>query len=340
MRTPNDILLDLKSREIELNKNTTVGKEMNLPFIVKFLSVFGGVTTMSFVLFLYVLLQLHHNHVATLITSGLFVLSSVMLSRNKLSLLFNSFAITMYISGIIWGIYSMQRIGYSDEAAFAVIGVVGIIAWLFSGSYLLKTLCVITTGGALITSNYTSIKIHLHVLIYLYTALFFIATAFEHKLLSKEYKVSPLFYSLRAGSMFLLVYLLGLLSFNTPDFEVKYNWISSIPFAVILFYLTHLLNIKLEVKSPVYSFLIAGVICLSAFMAPYLLGGLTILLLSFYVNYRTGIGVGILAVIYSVSRYYYDLELTLLEKSGVMFGTGLCFVLIYLILKKNLKDEK
>lgn len=342
MKTSNDILLYLESNGIALNSDNQMkaNQEMQLPLIVKILSVFGGVMTMSFVLALYVLFKLYHNDVVTLICGGFFVLGGVLISKHKRSLLFNSFGITMFASGIFWIIFGMYNTQITDESIFPIIALISLFSWLFSGSYLLKTLSYMTLAGALIASNFTDLKIPIQVLIYIYSALFFTTTFFEHTLLSKKYKLYTLFYSLRSGSLFVLVSLLTLLSFNSDTFSIEQSWISSIPFVVVLFYLAKDLCVRFKIVSPKFIFIMVGIISLSTFMAPYLLGSITILLLGFNVNYRTGIGVGILSVIYSVSRYYYDLDLSLLEKSGVLFGTGLCFVLFYIIINKELQNEK
>lgn len=342
MKTHSDLILDLESKGYTFTKEEDLSlqtKQDDIPIIVKVLSIFGGISTMGFVLFLYVLLNLHKSELTTAICGFVFVGSSILLSRYKLSLVFNSFGVTLFLSGLLWIILGLQMLNISDEAVFSILGLLGLVAWFFAGSYLMKTLAFISIGGALIAFNYTAFKIHLHVLIYTYASLVFVAFFFESYFLRPSSKLNPLFYSFRSGSLFVLVYLLILLSLNINHFGVEYKWISSIPFVLILVYLTYKLSIKLALKSAIYPYVITGVICTAAFMAPYVLGGLTVLLLAFYVNYKTGLFLGIASVLYFVSRYYYELDLTLLEKSGVMFVTGIFFILIYFITKKQWNYE-
>ncbi len=343
MNKLNSIVLDLEEKGFTFNQspdNNTQQKEAGVPFIVKVLSVFGGITTMCFVLVLLALLNFHKHDTLTIAFGLGFVVGGILMSRHKLSLLFNSFGITMYLSGVALTLFGMDGHHISDEVMFCVVFVIGAISWIFSGSYLMKTLAFISTGLALVASNYTDVKIPLQFLLVVYLILFSCAIFLEGHLLSSEWKFNRLFYSLRSGSLFLLLFLLVCLSLNIEDFNVSSKWFSSIPFVIILFYLTHKLSLKLQLKSPVYAYIITGLICTSVFMAPSLIGGLTLVLATFYVNYKTGFYLGLVSIIYFVSRYYYDLNLTLLEKSGVMFGTGLILVFIYLIIRKQLNYEK
>lgn len=343
MKKLSSIVLDLEAKGFTFNQasdNHTQQKEVGAPFIVKLLSIFGGFTTMSFVLFLFALLEFYKYDAVTLGMGLGFVIGGILMSRHKLSLLFNSFGITMYLAGIVFTILGMQGLNISDDVVFGVVAIIGVISWVFSGSYLMKTLAFISTGLALVAFNYTDFKISLQLLLGVYLMLFSCAIFLEGHLLSSQWNVNRLFYSLRSGSLFLILYLLVCLSLNIEDFGVSNKWISSIPFVVILFYLTHKVSRKLQLKSPVYAYVITGLICGSVFMAPSLLGGLTLVLATFYVNYKTGFYLGLISIIYFVSRYYYDLDLTLLEKSGVIFGTGLVLMLIYFIIRKQLNYEK
>jgi len=76
-------------------------------------------------------------------------------------------------------------------------------------------------------------------------------------------------------------------------------------------------------------------------ISPAISGSLLLLLLSFKVNYRTGVALGIMGFIYSIGMFYYDLNITLLQKSLIMFGSGVFFILLYfLIFKKSNSHEK
>jgi hypothetical protein len=71
-------------------------------------------------------------------------------------------------------------------------------------------------------------------------------------------------------------------------------------------------------------FAIAAAVALGAasFKAHGIAGGLTIVLLGFANGNRVLMGLGIAALVFYVSRYYYMLEMTLLEKSAALVLTG------------------
>src|SRR5690606_13137026 len=74
--------------------------------------------------------------------------------------------------------------------------------------------------------------------------------------------------------------------------------------------------------------------------APSISGALLIVLLSFLVNYRTGFAIGIIALIYFVVQYYYDLNLSLLTKSIILFSSGTVFLVFYFFFTKMTKDNE
>ncbi len=72
----------------------------------------------------------------------------------------------------------------------------------------------------------------------------------------------------------------------------------------------------------VWALLAAAVIGAASFKAPGIAGGLMIALLGFANGNRVLLGLGIAALLFSVSSYYYRLDATLLVKSGVLAATG------------------
>ncbi|MEX0362988.1 MAG: DUF4401 domain-containing protein, partial [Allomuricauda sp.] len=84
-------------------------------------------------------------------------------------------------------------------------------------------------------------------------------------------------------------------------------------------------------------YVLSVAVLLPAVMAPAISGAVLIILLSYKINYKTGLAIGIIALIYFVSQYYYDLNLTLLTKSIILFSSGMVFLLFYLFTLKMTK---
>jgi len=74
--------------------------------------------------------------------------------------------------------------------------------------------------------------------------------------------------------------------------------------------------------------------------SPVILGILLIILLSFLVNYKLGLSVGILTFIYFICQYYYDLNYTLLTKSILLFSSGILFLIFYIFIHKYLGSNE
>ena len=72
----------------------------------------------------------------------------------------------------------------------------------------------------------------------------------------------------------------------------------------------------------------------ASFKAPGLAGSLAIAVLGFANGNRVLLGLGVLAMLFYASTYYYMLDLTLLEKSGVLIATGVTLLAARAVLKR------
>ena len=103
----------------------------------------------------------------------------------------------------------------------------------------------------------------------------------------------------------------------------------------LLFHLFEILNItKLQFKIGIC--ILSIILLMPTALSPAISVGLLIILLSFLTNYGTGLMICIIAFIYFVSQYYYDLHFTLLTKSILMFSSGMLFIGLYLFIHKKL----
>jgi len=67
---------------------------------------------------------------------------------------------------------------------------------------------------------------------------------------------------------------------------------------------------------------------------PAISASMLIILLCFWVNYRSGYIIGIMALCYFICQFYYDLSFTLLVKSELLFASGILFGLVYFSVQK------
>ena len=93
-----------------------------------------------------------------------------------------------------------------------------------------------------------------------------------------------------------------------------------------------------QTKTAVY--MVATLIVLPTTLAPAIAGAMLLLLVSFMVNFKTGLVLGIVSLIYFIAQYYYDLNFTLLTKSIVLFSSGILFIALYLLTHKRLTSNE
>lgn len=99
----------------------------------------------------------------------------------------------------------------------------------------------------------------------------------------------------------------------------------------------------MQVKSPVHQvciYLLCILICLPSLHAPYLSGSILLILICFHYGYKAESAVALLLFIYSISKYYYDLDITLLTKSITLFFTGIVLLIAWYIFTQKRQDMK
>ena len=88
-------------------------------------------------------------------------------------------------------------------------------------------------------------------------------------------------------------------------------------------------------------YILCIIICLPTVFAPYLSGSLLLILICFHYGYRAECAAALLLFIYAVSKYYYDLNLSLLTKSITLFFIGIaCITAWYFFTQKRTRHEK
>ena len=100
-------------------------------------------------------------------------------------------------------------------------------------------------------------------------------------------------------------------------------------------------RIEIEaLKDKILIYALTSLVLIPLLFAPFILGVIVLILISFLVNYKTGLVIGILSIVYFISRYYYDLDFTLLTKSILLFVSGIIFLLLYILTNKKLNTHE
>lgn len=130
--------------------------------------------------------------------------------------------------------------------------------------------------------------------------------------------------------------------FNKASFFTPLKLASFIAVFVLIYTFYQLMEARLVSRKNQWVLLVLGVFC---FVPTLWMPGVSIsfllLVLSFRSLYKTGIVLSLLFFIYSISRFYYDLDLSLLTKSLLLMGTGGVLLVVYaLVSKKMNRDEE
>jgi hypothetical protein len=217
---------------------------------------------------------------------------------------------------------------------------------LFSSGYMIQFTSVLFIGGSLLfilikESWYDGI----HVYNLAMAALLVYVTLNEPRFLAAGGRWARLFLPLRIGLV--CTFLMGLALVckrGLVSLDQERIWLSSMATIGAVLYVVYRILPQFGIRDA-YSVLTVMaatlLVLLPTVFAPAIAGGLLIILLAYRVDHRTAFVMGILAFIYFIGQYYYDLEMTLLKKSILMMCSGVLFILFYLFThKKMMAHEK
>lgn len=337
-------------REIQFNEEaiTAAYEKTNgdQSLAVKILSIFGGILASCFFIGFLFIAGLYDSETALLILGVLLIISGVFINKTTDSTIIDTVSISAYIIGYILLGMGLLQMELDENAVSLVFIVIAISTLCIVQAYIISFVSVLVISGAFLTliiSNDYGDLIH----IYVSLMAFLVSWVYlkEARLLNQNKKVSKLYNPVRIALLFsFLAGLILLGKMHIVGLSQEYIWISSVSIiAAILYVISHLFELlhinKSNQKWGIYVFSI--IILLPTLFSPSISGAILIILLSFLVNYKTSLAIGIVAFIYFISQYYYDLHYTLLTKSIILFCSGILFLGLYFITYKKLKsDEK
>lgn len=313
---------------------------------IKILSIFGGFfATQTFLGFL-ALMRLFESEIAILITGIIFIIAAIWLNKTHDKLIFDTLSISTYVTGFVLLGIGLSGLNVEENPLIFIILVVSLLTLLVNQTYMLSFIAVINVSGCLlafIIFNKSYEFFHLYNISIAYTLAYVILN--EAKIITFNKKLSKLYDPTRIGLIFSLLFGLVILV-NRAVFEMptSFIWLSSVLLLIGVIYLVSQIMKRMNItdkKQQIIIYILSVLVLSSTIFAPSILGAILIMLLSFFVNYKTGLVIGITALAYFVSQYYYDLNLTLLVKSIILFSSGILFIVFFLFTrKKHIANEK
>lgn len=313
---------------------------------IKVLSILGGLfATLTFLGFLFIA-GLSDSQLGLSLFGIGFISVAIFLNKKFDQLIIDTFSISTYVIGFVLFGLGMSQMEVNVNLITGLVVLIALISISITQNYILSFISVLIIWESilvLIISN------ELFDLIHLLTAITAVLLTYwflyEAKILAFRNKLSKLYDPIRIALIFSLLISLRMVGKGISFFEIQNNvWLSSIAIIIVIIYLVHVVSSMFGMKSQkdkIFIYSLSFLILIPTLFAPSISGAILIVLLSFRVNYKTGLVIGIISLIYFISQYYYDLNYTLLIKSIILFSSGLLFILFYLFInKKNTNNEE
>ena len=309
---------------------------------IKLLSIVGGLlATLTFFGFL-MIAGLYNSEEGLIVVGVVFIGAAILLNIAYSKLIVDTISVSAYVLGLSLISFGLVSLNMDVNVVSFLMIILSLIVIFVAKSYILSFISVLTISGsfiALITNNFSYDFIHIYngIILLLLTYVFL----HEAKLLASNRLFSKLYDPVRIG--LIISFIIGLVLVGKKGMfdndSTAYMWQSSIITIPIAFYIISKILKVLSItttKSLIIVYVSSALVLIPTALSPAISGALIIVLLSFFVNYKTGLVIGVVSFIYFISQYYYDLKLTLLVKSIVLFVSGVLFLLFYYFTYKKL----
>ena len=315
---------------------------------IQVVSIIGGILTAIFFLGFLALARIIQSEISSLIIGTILIITTLIISRVVIRPFLDAMNITLYIAGCVLAGFGMSA---NIHALFFILIIISILTFFLSRGFILPFLSVILFTISLfgeavyVFSSFYPLQIAVVPIL----AAFLFTNVFEAKLF-KCAETGNYFSKYRPFHIGLFVsgiVSLGGLSINYLVSETN-SWFISCILSVciwigLLIMIQRIMQV-MKVDNPVNQvgiYILCIIICLPTVFAPYLSGSLLLILICFHYGYRAECAAALLLFIYAISKYYYDLNLSLLTKSITLFFIGIaCIAAWYFFTQKRTRHEK
>ncbi len=331
----------------ECDKDAILGdykkqEENHSSIAIKILSVFGGImASLAFVGFL-LLTGIYDSETGILILGIVAIVGSLWIDKAFDKIFLDAISVSSFIMGLILLIMWSLMMEFDEHTAIALVIVIASISLLISQGYVLSFIAVLSIQAAFLFFVFLERSYLLYQIFIACNTLVLTGwMLYEAKIITLNNRVLERYNPIRIG--LIITFLIGLIPYLTSGIGSSFErdesalnvppiWLMSIVIIASILFLVYkiieLLSIVDMKKKAIIYILSTSILLVSAY-SPSILGAILVILLSFYVNYKTGFVFGIISLIYFVSRYYYDLNFTLLTKSILLFSSGIICILFY-----------
>ncbi len=314
-------------------------RKSDAPLYIKVLSVLGGFFGALALLGFLTLTGFYESEIAVLVLGALCIPASILINKSFDSLLPDTASVAIHVIGYSLLIYGLDALNLEENLICLLVIVIALATIFISNSLMLVFISILIVSGGMLSFafiNETFGVIHGHVAL-----LTLLLTGYylnEPRLIHRFSRLGTFSSAIRSGLIFSLI--MGLLVVGIRGISplpYQHLWVSSV-FTIIctIAVLLEVLKLYKGLSSRLKILLCLGCVAvlIPTSFSPAISGSLLLILLNYKVNYRTGLFIGVISLIYFVCQFYYDLNLTLLYKAILMFASGLIFILFYFLLYK------
>ncbi|WP_276498732.1 DUF4401 domain-containing protein [Pontibacter litorisediminis] len=311
---------------------------------IKVLTILGSLLGMATFIGFLLAAGLYNSSIGMLFFGLCSLAGAEALIRTKKDASADSIGVSLYITGYVLLAVGIGQFTENTTAVAVILACVAAIAIGVTVSTISVFIAVLVLNGSLLG------LIFIHKVYFLshgFTAILALVLTFlslnEARLIAVSRRFALVLGPVRMGVIFSLAATLAL--FVHQKFlstTIAHLWVSSLVLIGCLLLLVYRVLRDVAILSPKTKLVIYT--CAVLLLAPFILtpsvpGALLILLASFYIGHKPGFWVGLLALVYFIVLYYYDLNMTLLAKSGVLVASGLLFLGGFILLNNYLKHH-
>lgn len=266
------------------------------------------------------------------------VIIGVWLDKTYDTLSIDTLSVSIYLIGFILMLAGLMQMEVASNIPSIIFILIATTVLYFTQNYILYFLSILIICGSFISFipiNDAYNAVHIYIIIM--ALILSYVMLHEAQIITSSKKLASLYDPARIALIISFLFtLIGLGKRHIIPVTIAYNWISSLVLFLITAYVISMILDLLKVQefgTKIIVYLLAVIIAITTAYSPAILGSILVILLSFLVNYKTGLVFGIIALTYFIGQYYYDLELSLLVKSIILFVSGLVFLGLYQIIR-------
>jgi uncharacterized membrane protein len=312
---------------------------------IKVLSVLGGVLAGGFLTGFLFITGIGNSPSMMIIIGMIFTAGSIVASKHINNLTLDTLSITLYFVGVMMIWVGFEDIFRSNELLPFILIAVAIATLFFSENFMLVFFGTLLFHGALIyyfEERRSQLLLQLPMILCCFTLLWL--TFAEARIITYSKKANIIYKPLQAGFFVAFAAELLFIGEYRVSYFTKYSYLFlsvAIGFALLLLLYRVMQSIQyISVRSRLIVYVLALAVIIPTVYAPYISGALLLIVLTFHYGFKSQVFISILLLIYGTSRFYYNMEISLLYKSVMLFSTGLIITLVWYYFTRQIDNNE